>query len=203
MDKDSLGEASIGIKEDESVAQVWNKAWVTLAKQACMNWKEERVILVEVSTQQRELLTMSMQISRSPFLALEKKTPMSLWSGNPVNYKMLRIFGYVAYSYRNQGKLKPRAIKCIFIWDVVFNESLMYKDTLKGVGAEDSRKEVEEKRTNTILAMYRDKCNLSLSRLLGSREEDDMAAYAFVIVEDEDIHQPITFHEAINSSEKG
>nr|GEY37179.1 hypothetical protein [Tanacetum cinerariifolium] len=67
----------------------------------------------------------------------------------------------------NQRKLKCRAIKCIFmgypggvkgyiLWRlddvkpkiiirrfVVFNESLMYKDTLKGVGVVYSRKEVE------------------------------------------------------------
>nr|GFA34233.1 zinc finger, CCHC-type [Tanacetum cinerariifolium] len=75
--------------------------------------------------------------------------------------------GCVAYSNVNQGKLKPRAIKCIFLgypnsvkgyrlwWlvdvkpkiiismDVVFNVSLMYKNTLKGAGAADSGKEVE------------------------------------------------------------
>ncbi|GJZ88309.1 retrovirus-related pol polyprotein from transposon TNT 1-94 [Tanacetum coccineum] len=112
-------------------------------------------------------VTTTYLINRSPSTALEKKTPMDLWSGHPANYEMLRIFGCVAYSHVNQGKLKPRAIKCIFLgypdgvkgyrlWrlddvkpkiiisrDVVFNESLMYKDTLKGVGAADSRKEVE------------------------------------------------------------
>ncbi|GKA44881.1 retrovirus-related pol polyprotein from transposon TNT 1-94, partial [Tanacetum coccineum] len=79
----------------------------------------------------------------SPSTALEKKTPMDLWSGHPANYEMLRIFGFVAYLHANQWKLKPRAIKCIFLRDVVFNESLMYKDTLKGAGAADSMKEVE------------------------------------------------------------
>ncbi|GJV77739.1 ribonuclease H-like domain-containing protein [Tanacetum coccineum] len=108
-------------------------------------------------------------INRSPSTTLEKKTPMDLWSGHLANYEMLRIFGCVAYSHMNQGKLKPRAIKCIFLgypdgvkgyrlWrlddvkpkiiisrDVVFNESLIYKDTLKGAGAADSGKEVEFK----------------------------------------------------------
>ncbi|GKD01065.1 retrovirus-related pol polyprotein from transposon TNT 1-94 [Tanacetum coccineum] len=112
-------------------------------------------------------VTAAYLINRSPSTALEKKTPMDLWSGHPANYEMLRIFGCVAYSHMNQGKLKPRAIKCIFLgypegvkgyrlWrlddvkpkiiisrDVVFNESLMYKDTLKGAGAADSGKEVK------------------------------------------------------------
>ncbi|GJS52670.1 retrotransposon protein, putative, ty1-copia subclass, partial [Tanacetum coccineum] len=112
-------------------------------------------------------VTATYLIHRSPSITLEKKTPMDLWSGHPANYEMLRIFDCVAYSHVNQGKLKPRAIKCIFLrypdgmkgyrlWrldnvkpkiiisrDVVFNESLMYKDTLKGASAADYGKEVE------------------------------------------------------------
>ncbi|GJT94760.1 retrotransposon protein, putative, ty1-copia subclass [Tanacetum coccineum] len=57
------------------------------------------------------------------------------------------------------------------------------------------------KRTTTIPASYRDEGNVSLSRPSGSKV-DDMAAYAFAIAEEEDTHEPITFQEAINSSEK-
>ncbi|GJY89022.1 retrotransposon protein, putative, ty1-copia subclass, partial [Tanacetum coccineum] len=169
---------------------------------------------------------------RSPSTALEKKTHMDLWSGHPANYEILRIFGCVAYSHVNQGKLKPRAIKCIFLgypegvkgyrlWrlddvkpkiiinrDVVFNESLMYKDTLKGAGAADYGKEGPQqqnldnyvlvrdraKRTTIIPTRYRDEGNVSLSRPSGSKV-DDMVAYAVAIAEEEDTHEPITFQD--------
>nr|GEY94908.1 retrovirus-related Pol polyprotein from transposon TNT 1-94 [Tanacetum cinerariifolium] len=54
-------------------------------------------------------------INRSPSTTLEKKTPMDLWSEHSTNYKMLRILGCIAYSHVNQGKLKHRAIKYIFL----------------------------------------------------------------------------------------
>nr|GEY58855.1 retrovirus-related Pol polyprotein from transposon TNT 1-94 [Tanacetum cinerariifolium] len=79
---------------------------------------------------------------------------------------MLRIFGCVAYPHDKQGKLEPRAIKCVLLgytegvkWyrlyriedespkivtsrNMVFNENVMYKDTLKdsGAGADKSVK---------------------------------------------------------------
>ncbi|GJZ84557.1 retrotransposon protein, putative, ty1-copia subclass [Tanacetum coccineum] len=105
-------------------------------------------------------------INRSPSTAIEKKTPMEMWSGHPSDYEMLRIFGCVAYPHDKQGKLEPRAIKCVLLGypegvkgyrlyrldgespkivtsrNVVFNESVMYKDTLKDSGAGD--KSVEE-----------------------------------------------------------
>nr|GEU80930.1 hypothetical protein [Tanacetum cinerariifolium] len=105
-------------------------------------------------------------INMSPLIAIEKKIPMEMWSGHPSDYGMLRIFGCVAYPQDKQGKLEPRAIKCVLLGypigvkgyrlyrldgespkivpsrNVVFNESVMYKDTLKDFGASD--KSVEE-----------------------------------------------------------
>ncbi|GJW13180.1 retrotransposon protein, putative, ty1-copia subclass [Tanacetum coccineum] len=105
-------------------------------------------------------------INRSPSREIEKKTPMEMWSGHPSDYGMLRIFGCVAYPHDKQGKLEPRAVKCVLLGypegvkgyilyrldgespkivtnrNVVFNESVMYKDTLKDSGAGD--KSVEE-----------------------------------------------------------
>ncbi|GKA13859.1 retrovirus-related pol polyprotein from transposon TNT 1-94, partial [Tanacetum coccineum] len=42
-------------------------------------------------------------INRSPSTAIEKKTPMEMWSGHPSDYEMLRIFGCVAYPHNKQG----------------------------------------------------------------------------------------------------
>ena len=86
-------------------------------------------------------------INRSPNIAIDKKTPIEVWSGSPANYSELRVFGCPAYAHVDNGKLEPRAIKCIFLgynssvkgyklWNpviqkvvisknVVFNESAM------------------------------------------------------------------------------
>nr|GEY93839.1 retrotransposon protein, putative, Ty1-copia subclass [Tanacetum cinerariifolium] len=101
-------------------------------------------------------------INRSSSTTIEKKTPIEMWAGHPSDYGMLRIFGCVAYPHDKQGKLEPRTIKCVFLGylegvkgyrlyrldgespkivtsrNVVFNESVMYKDTLKNSGAEDT-----------------------------------------------------------------
>nr|GEY38921.1 retrovirus-related Pol polyprotein from transposon TNT 1-94 [Tanacetum cinerariifolium] len=42
-------------------------------------------------------------INRSPSRAIEKKTPMKMWSGHPSDYGMLRIFGCVAYPHDKQA----------------------------------------------------------------------------------------------------
>ena len=54
-------------------------------------------------------------INRCPSSAIGFKTPMEMWSGSPANYQNLKIFGCTAFAHVKQGKLDPRAIKCVFI----------------------------------------------------------------------------------------
>nr|GEU31309.1 zinc finger, CCHC-type [Tanacetum cinerariifolium] len=81
-------------------------------------------------------------------------------------------------------------------------------DTLKSASATDSGKEVEfevelqgSRVEPTVDPHTGDEGNVSLYRPSRSKV-DDMTTYAFAIAEEEDTHEPITFQEAINSSEK-
>jgi hypothetical protein len=87
-------------------------------------------------------------INRSPCIPLDKKTPIEVWSGSPADYSQLRVFGCTAYAHVDNGKLEPRAVKCVFLgygsgvkayklWNpetkkvlhcrnVVFNEAVMF-----------------------------------------------------------------------------
>jgi hypothetical protein len=87
-------------------------------------------------------------INRSPYIPLDKKTLIEVWSGTPTDYSHLRVFGCIAYAHVDNGKLEARAIKCIFLgyisgvkayklWNpetkrilmsrnVVFNEAVMF-----------------------------------------------------------------------------
>ena len=91
-------------------------------------------------------------VNRSPSSGINFRTPYELWSGKPADYSHLRIFGYRAYAHVKQGKLEPRAFKCVLLgypagvkgyklWctymkspraiisrDVVFNEHEMFQN---------------------------------------------------------------------------
>ncbi|KAG8485167.1 hypothetical protein CXB51_021347 [Gossypium anomalum] len=105
-------------------------------------------------------------INRSPSVAIEKKTPQEVWSGNPANYFDLKIFRCPAYTHVDNGKLEPRSIKCIFLgykagvkgyklWclenrkvmisrDVVFDETVMLPNlSLKDSSNKENQKQVE------------------------------------------------------------
>ncbi|GJU70615.1 retrotransposon protein, putative, ty1-copia subclass [Tanacetum coccineum] len=152
-------------------------------------------------------VTAAYLINRSPSTALEKKTPMDLWIQMYGGYTqgclvlLRQILKEVEFEVELQGSRV---------------EPTVDPHTRENLGNEDEEQDEEPqqqnldnyvlvrdraKRTTTIPARYRDEGNVSLSRPSGSKV-DDMAAYAFAIAEEEDTHEPITFQEAINSSEK-
>ncbi|KAH9716240.1 hypothetical protein KPL71_021389 [Citrus sinensis] len=54
-------------------------------------------------------------VNLSPSTAIEFKTPFELWYGKQASYRDLKVFGCLAYAHISQGKLAPRALKCVFI----------------------------------------------------------------------------------------
>ena len=86
-------------------------------------------------------------MNRSSHTSIDFQIPKEVWLGNPVDYSSLRIFRCLVYAHVNNGKLAPRAVKCMFLgytseakgyrmWcfesmkviqsrDVTFNETVM------------------------------------------------------------------------------
>ena len=84
----------------------------------------------------------------------------------PADYSQLRVFGCIAYAHVDNGKLEPRAVKCVFLgygsgvkgyklWNpetqkvmvrrnVVFNESVMFVDSSSIDTLSDSSDEEEQ-----------------------------------------------------------
>lgn len=54
-------------------------------------------------------------INRSPSSSINFKTPQELWSGKPPDLSHIRVFGCAAYAHQVEGKLDPRATKCVML----------------------------------------------------------------------------------------
>lgn len=97
--------------------------------------------------------TVAYMINRTPSIPLELKVPEEVWSGRKPEYDHMRRFGCLVYYHVDQGKLKPRAKKGVFmgypqgvkgyrIWsleekkivinrNVLFHEDVVFKDIEK------------------------------------------------------------------------
>ena len=97
-------------------------------------------------------------INRTPSSANDLNIPEELWMGKVPGYRHLRRFGSLVYVHIDQGKLKPRALKGVFIgyptgvkgykvWllqdqkciisrNAMFREDLLYKEHLKDESSE-------------------------------------------------------------------
>nr|GEY30295.1 retrovirus-related Pol polyprotein from transposon TNT 1-94 [Tanacetum cinerariifolium] len=251
-----LGEASVGIQENKSLAQVWHKCSGHI-NEAGLHKLEKRDVLgnkdlgrklkklrtnngLEFCNHEFNNLCKESWIARHLIVAgtpqqngLAERMNMTLLNkisiyiiGVEETYGfMVRIskklrdvedLGCVAYSNMNQGKFKPRAIKCIFLgypnsvkgYKLWWVEPTVDPHTGKNPNEDEEQyKEPQQqnldnyvivrdraKRTNTIPVGYTDEGNVSLSRPSGSKV-DDMAAYSIAIAKEEDTHEPITFQE--------
>ncbi|KAG8481304.1 hypothetical protein CXB51_026078 [Gossypium anomalum] len=145
-------------------------------------------------------------INRSPSVAIEKKTPQEVWSGNPANYSDLKIFGCPAYAHVNNGKLEPRSIKCVF---------LGYKAGVKDCSNKENQKHVEHQINTESTPQVSTKIEnrvasspqYSIAKTETKREikppkkyaEADLVAYALNVAEDIDTNQePSNYSEAIS-----
>ncbi|GJT34377.1 retrotransposon protein, putative, ty1-copia subclass [Tanacetum coccineum] len=188
-------------------------------EQLCIKSGIARHLTVVGTLQQNVVAELLNRTLMDKVRSIEKKTPMEMWSGHPSDYGMLRIFGCVAYPHDKQGKLEPRAIKCILLGypegvkgyrlyrldgespkivtsrNVVFNESVMYKDTLKDSGAGDHETDQTPDLTDYQLAQDRER--RTRTKPLRFQDESNMAAYAFAAAEEEDTHEPLTYQEAV------
>ncbi|GJV06667.1 gag-pol polyprotein [Tanacetum coccineum] len=80
----------------------------------------------------------------NPSTAVELKTPMEMWTGTPVNYYDLHIFGshvYVMYNTQETTKLDPKSKKCLFfgyadgvrgycLWDPTTHKLVVSRDVV-------------------------------------------------------------------------
>ena len=70
-----------------------------------------------------DLTVSNLLLSCSGSVSIKNKTPKEVWSGSHATYLDLKFFLCPAYAHVDNGKLKPRSMKCIF---------LGYKSSVKG-----------------------------------------------------------------------
>ncbi|KAG8500580.1 hypothetical protein CXB51_002706 [Gossypium anomalum] len=142
-------------------------------------------------------------INRSPFVAIEKKTPQEVWSGNPANYSDLKIFGCPVYAHVENGKLESSSIKCVFLG---YKASTSNKENQKQVEHQintESTPQASTKIENRVTSSPQ----YSIAKNRTKREikppkkyaEADLVAYTLNVAEDIDANQePSNYSEAVS-----
>ena len=83
-------------------------------------------------------------INRSPSSAIDFKIPEEVWSGRPIDYSSLKIFGCLAYVHMQSeeySKLDSKSRKCIFLgfekgvkgyslWDPISKKTVTSRDVI-------------------------------------------------------------------------
>ncbi|GJZ84447.1 retrovirus-related pol polyprotein from transposon TNT 1-94 [Tanacetum coccineum] len=147
-------------------------------------------------------------INRSPSTAIEKKTPMEMWSGHPSDYEMLRIFSCVAYPRDKQDTMKDSgacADKSVEELQVEvelqrLNNHMPEEDQTDQEDGDDEDagdQETDQTPDLTDYQLARDRERRTRTKPLRFQDESNMAAYAFVAAEKVDTHESLTYQEAV------
>jgi hypothetical protein len=128
--------------QQNGVAECMNRTIISKARCILSNSDLSRKFWAEVASTACHL------INCSPCTAINKKTPLKVWSGSPYDYSQLKVFGCTPYAHVDNGTLEPSEIKGVFLgygsgvkayklWNpdtekafysrnIVFNESAMF-----------------------------------------------------------------------------
>ncbi|GJX40791.1 retrovirus-related pol polyprotein from transposon TNT 1-94 [Tanacetum coccineum] len=138
-------------------------------------------------------------INRSQSRAIEKKTPIEMWSGHPSDYGMLRIFGCVAYPHDKQGNKSVEELQVEVELQRLNNHTHEEDQTDKEDGDDEDAGDHETNQPPdlTDYQLVRDREPRIRTKPLRFRDESNMAAYAFAAAEEEDTHKPLTYQEAV------
>src|SRR6266540_7003703 len=80
------------IRQQNGVAERMNRTIISKAHCMLSNAGLHRHFWAEAAS------TACYLINRSPSIAIDKKTPIKLWSSSPANYSQLRVFDSTAYA---------------------------------------------------------------------------------------------------------
>ncbi|GKB76585.1 retrovirus-related pol polyprotein from transposon TNT 1-94 [Tanacetum coccineum] len=150
-------------------------------EQLCINSGIARHLIVARTPQQNGLAE---RMNRTLIDKLESRVVKCILLGYPESVKGYRL-------YRLDGK----SPKIVTSRNVVFNESVMYKDTLKDSGAGDQETDQTPHLTNYQL--IRDREPRTRMKPLRFQDMSNMASYVFAAEEEEDTHESLTYQEAV------
>ena len=100
---------AVGSPQQNGLAERFNRTLLKRTRCILISASLPKVFWAEAMT------TIAYLINRCPSTTLNFKTPEEVWSGHPLDYSRLKIFGCNAYAHVRQDKLEPRALKFIFL----------------------------------------------------------------------------------------
>lgn len=110
MTWNSMGQQEVKHTSQQNVVVEWMN--ITLLKRArCMLLKARLLKDFQVEAVNSTYYLVNIFSS----IPINCRTLEQVWSSLPSNYVNLRIFSYFTYAHVNEGKLKPRLRKCVFL----------------------------------------------------------------------------------------